>query len=134
MPDPHDDFTTYAHAQLPRLVTTAHLLSGATGDPREAADLVRRTLVGLRARWRRIPRDDVDFYVLRSLVKAFLRGARRQRALSDGVLKDTSARQRAVLVLLHREGLREAEVAQLLGWSAGAVGSRARRGLAVCGG
>ncbi|MGX9888750.1 sigma factor-like helix-turn-helix DNA-binding protein [Streptomyces sp. NPDC002276] len=134
MPDPHDDFTTYAHAQLPRLVTTAHLLSGATGDPREAAEPVRRTLVRVCARWRRIPRDDVDFYVLRSLVKEFLRGARRQRALSGGVLKDTSARQRAVLVLLHREGLREVEVAQLLGWSAGAVGSRARRGLAVCGG
>ncbi|WP_262059456.1 sigma factor-like helix-turn-helix DNA-binding protein [Streptomyces sp. STR69] len=134
MPDPHDDFTAYAHAQLPRLVATAHLLSGATGDPREAAEPVRRTLVGVCARWRRIPRDDVDFYVLRSLVKEFLRGARRQRALPDGVLKDTSARQRAVLVLLHREGLREVEVAQLLGWSAGAVGSRARRGLAVCGG
>jgi len=134
VPDPHDDFTAYAQAHLPRLVTTAHLLSGATGDPREAAELVRRTLVGLRARWRRIPRDDVDFYVLRSLVKEFLRGARRRRTLSAGVLKDTSARQRAVLVLLHREGLREAEVAQLLDWSAGAVGSRARRGLAVCGG
>ncbi|MFE2419871.1 sigma factor-like helix-turn-helix DNA-binding protein [Streptomyces hokutonensis] len=134
MPDPHDDFTAYAHAQLPRLVTTAHLLSGATGDPREATELVRRTLVGVCARWRRIPRDDVDFYVRRSLVKEFLRGARRQRPLSDGVLKDTSARQRAVLVMLHREGLREAEVAQLLGWSSGAVSSRARRGLAVCGG
>ncbi|MGW3107803.1 sigma factor-like helix-turn-helix DNA-binding protein [Streptomyces sp. NPDC001100] len=134
MPDPHDDFTAYAHAQLPRLVTTAHLLSGATGDPREATELVRRTLVGVCARWRRIPRDDVDFYVRRSLVKEFLRGAHRQRPLPDGVLKDTSARQRAVLVMLHREGLREAEVAQLLGWSAGAVNSRARRGLAVCGG
>ncbi|WP_427921530.1 sigma factor-like helix-turn-helix DNA-binding protein [Streptomyces sp. cg40] len=134
MPDPHDDFTAYAHAQLPRLVTTAHLLSGATGDPGEATELVRRTLVGVCARWRRIPRDDVDFYVRRSLVREFLRGARRQQVPSHGVLKDTSARQRAVLVMLHREGLREAEVAQLLGWSAGAVGSRARRGLAVCGG
>ncbi|SED93477.1 DNA-directed RNA polymerase specialized sigma subunit, sigma24 family [Streptomyces sp. 3213] len=134
MPDPHDDFTAYAQARLPRLVTTAHLLSGATGDPREATELVRRTLVGVCARWRRIPRDDVDFYVRRSLVKEFLRGARRQQAPSHGVLKDTSARQRAVLVMLHREGLREAEVAQLLGWSAGAVSSRARRGLAVCGG
>ncbi|MEV0740394.1 sigma factor-like helix-turn-helix DNA-binding protein [Streptomyces sp. NPDC050549] len=131
MPDLHDDFTAYAHAHLPRLVTTAHLLSG---DPRAAAELVRRALVRVCARWRRIPRDDVDFYVRRSLVKEFLRGARRRRSLPDGVLKDTSARQRAVLVLLHREGLREAEVAQLLGWSTGAVGSRARRGLAVCGG
>ncbi|MGH1553473.1 sigma factor-like helix-turn-helix DNA-binding protein [Streptomyces sp. L7] len=133
MPDPHDDFTAYAHAQLLRLVTTAHLLSGATGDSREATELVRRALVGVCARWRRIPRDDVDFHVRRSLVKEFLRGACRRRPPSDGVLKDTSARQRAVLVMLHREGLREAEVAQLLGWSSGAVSSRARRGLAVCG-
>ncbi|MDV9177036.1 sigma factor-like helix-turn-helix DNA-binding protein, partial [Streptomyces sp. W16] len=131
MPDPHDDFAAYTHDRLPRLVTTAHLLSD---DPREATELVRRTLVGVCARWRRIPRDDVDFYVRRSLVKEFLRRARRQQALTHGVLKDTSARQRAVLVMLHWEGLREAEIAQLLGWSAGAVSSRARRGLAVCGG
>jgi hypothetical protein len=134
VPHPQDGFAAYAHAGLPKLVTTAHLLSGDAGDPRETAELVRRTLVRVCARWRRIPRDDVDFYVRRCLVEEFLRRARRQRALPDGVLKVTSARQRAVLVMLHWEGLREAEIAQVLGWSAGAVGSRARRGLAVCGG
>jgi hypothetical protein len=94
---------------------------------------VRRTLVTVSARWRRIPRDDVDFYVRRSLVKEYLRRARRQQAPPQGVLAAPSARQRAVLVLLHREGLRETEIAQMLGWSAGAVRSRARRGLAACG-
>ncbi|MGW0835849.1 sigma factor-like helix-turn-helix DNA-binding protein [Streptomyces prunicolor] len=126
MPHSPDDFATYAHARLPELLTTAHLLSGDPGGPREATELVRRTLVKVCARWRRIPRDDVDFYVRRSLVKEYLRRARRGRT--------RSARQRAVLVLLHWEGLGEAEIAQLLGCSTGAVRSRARRGLAVCGG
>jgi DNA-directed RNA polymerase specialized sigma24 family protein len=40
-------------------------------------------------------------------------------------------RQRAVLVLRHWEGLSEAETAELLGCSAGAVRRQARRGLAV---
>jgi DNA-directed RNA polymerase specialized sigma24 family protein len=126
VPHSPDDFATYAHARLPELLTTAHLLSGGPGDPREATELVRRTLVKVCARWRRIPRDDVDFYVRRSLVKEYLRRARRRRT--------RSARQRAVLVLLHWEGLGEAEIAQLLGCSTGAVRSRARRGLAVYGG
>lgn len=155
MPHSHDDFAAYAHARLPGLVTTAHLLSGDPGDsinprnpndPREATELARRTLVRVCARWRRIPRDDVDFYVRRFLVKECLRGARgrgrtrgqrrerRQKALPQGVLAHLTTRQRVVLVLLHWEGLREAEIAQLLGWSAGAVRSRARRGLTACGG
>ncbi|WP_405991934.1 sigma factor-like helix-turn-helix DNA-binding protein [Streptomyces sp. NBC_00986] len=125
MPHSPDDFAPYAHTSLPRLLTTAHLLSGAPGDHREPTELVRRTLVRVCARWRRIPRDDVDFYVRRFLVKEYLRGSR-------GRARRAKA-QRAVLVLLHWEGLREAEIAQLLGWSAGAVRSRARRGLAVHG-
>lgn len=126
MPFPHDDFAAYAHARLPHLLTTAHLLADAPGDPREATELTRRTLVRVCARWRRIPRGDTDFYVRRFLVKEYLRGARgRSRRAKT---------QRAVLVLLHGEGLREAEVAQLLGRSRGAVRSRARRGLAVHGG
>ena len=126
MPHSPDDFAAYAHARLPELVTTAHLLSGNPGDRREATELVRRTLVRVCARWRRIPRADVDFYVRRFLVKEYLRGARGRSHRPKA--------QQAVLVLLHWEGLREAEIAQLLGWSAGAVRSRARRGLAVCGG
>ncbi|MEV6540906.1 sigma factor-like helix-turn-helix DNA-binding protein [Streptomyces sp. NPDC051665] len=126
MPHSPDDFTAYAHASLPQLVTTAHLLTGNPGDRREATELVRRTLVRVSARWHRIPRADVDFYVRRFLVKEYLRGARGRSHRPKA--------QRAVLVLLHWEGLREAEIAQLLGWSAGAVKSRARRGLALCGG
>ncbi|MFI9760710.1 sigma factor-like helix-turn-helix DNA-binding protein [Streptomyces sp. NPDC051963] len=131
MPHPHDDFAAYAQTGWPRLVTTAHLLAG---DPREAPELLRKALVGVCARWRRIPRDDVDFYVRRSLVKEHLRRARRRRTPPHEELRALSARQRAVLVMLHWEGLSETETAQLLGCSACAVRSRARRGLARCGG
>ncbi|MFJ9244577.1 sigma factor-like helix-turn-helix DNA-binding protein [Streptomyces sp. NPDC101776] len=142
MPHPRPDFAAYAHAGLPGLVTTAHLLHGDPDDPgdlgnsREATELVRRTLVEVCARWRRIPRDDVDFYVRRLLVEEYLRGARTRRGktVPHDASRAVSARQRAVLVLLHWEGLREAEIAQLLGCSTGAVRSHARRGLTVCGG
>ncbi|MGW1779354.1 sigma factor-like helix-turn-helix DNA-binding protein [Streptomyces sp. NPDC002143] len=117
----------------PRLVTTAYLL---TGDLDRAKELARDTLVVVCARWRRIPRDDVDFYARRSLVKGHLRRARRRKPVPQGVLgvlSAVSARQRVVLVMLHGEGLGEVEIAQLLGCSAGTVRSLAQRGLAVCG-
>ncbi|MFJ8005705.1 sigma factor-like helix-turn-helix DNA-binding protein [Streptomyces fagopyri] len=184
------DFTTYAAAAWPRLVRTAHLL---TGDLREAEDLVLATLARVRVRWRRIPRDDVAFYVRRSLVGHHLGRARRRRvtrlpasflsgrsrrpapdraeavtvavtvavtgadmatAAHAGMeaatergfpgrpptarsalpaLSALSARQRVVLVLRFDEGLGEAETAQLLGCSPGAVRALARRGLeALC--
>jgi RNA polymerase sigma-70 factor (sigma-E family) len=149
------EFAPYATAAWPRLVRTAHLL---TGDLHEAEDLVRTTLARVRARWRRIPRDDVDFYVRRSLVRTHLGRTRRGRAArlltpflperarravpvpTEAVgrrdalgraLAALPARRRAVMVLRHWEGLGEAEIAQLLGCSAGTVKAHARRGLAA---
>jgi RNA polymerase sigma-70 factor (sigma-E family) len=148
-------FAPYATAAWPRLVRTAHLL---TGDLHEAEDLVRTTLARVRARWRRIPRDDVDFYVRRSLVRTHLGRTRRGRAArllapflperarravpvpTEAVARRDAlgralaalpARRRAVVVLRHWEGLGEAEIAQLLGCSAGTVKAHARRGLAA---
>lgn len=114
------DFATYALANWPRLVVTARLL---TGDVATAEELVRRTLVRVSARWRRVPRDDVDFYVRRCLVRHHLARLRGRRA----------ARQRVVLVLRHWDGRPEAEIAQLLGTSAGAVRYIAKRGLKAAG-
>ncbi|MFF8021231.1 SigE family RNA polymerase sigma factor [Streptomyces sp. NPDC007896] len=149
------EFAPYATAAWPRLVRTAHLL---TGDLHEAEDLVRTTLARVRARWRRIPRDDVAFYVRRCLVRTHLGRTRRGRAarlltpfLSERArravpvrteavarrdalgraLAALPARRRAVVVLRHWEGLGEAEIAQLLGCSAGTVKAHARRGLAA---
>ncbi|MEU6261265.1 sigma factor-like helix-turn-helix DNA-binding protein [Streptomyces sp. NPDC047043] len=75
------------------------------------------------ARWRRVPRNDVDFHVRRCLVRGHLRRLRGRRA----------ARRRAVLVLRIREGLADAEIAQLLGCSVGAVRAHARHGLKAVG-
>lgn len=76
-PAGNGEFAPYATAAWPRLVRTAHLL---TGDRHQAEDLARTTLARVRARWRRIPRNDVDFYVRRSLVRTHLGRTRRRRA------------------------------------------------------
>ncbi|MFD1304305.1 sigma factor-like helix-turn-helix DNA-binding protein [Streptomyces kaempferi] len=137
------DFTTYATAAWPRLVRTAHLL---TGDLQEAEDLVLATLARVRTRWRRIPRDDVAFYVRRALVEHHLGRTRRRRVTrlpasflparprrpapaALATLTVLTARQRAVLVLRYGDGLSEAETAQLLGCAGGTVRTLARRGL-----
>ncbi|MFJ7075437.1 sigma factor-like helix-turn-helix DNA-binding protein [Streptomyces sp. NPDC098781] len=126
MPPTHDvlpaghDFAAYARANWPRLVVTARLL---TDDPGAARELVRTTLVRMCARWRRVPRDDVDFHVRRALVRGHLRPLRGRRA----------ARTRVVLVLRIWEGLGDAETAQLLGCSVGAVRARYRHGLRTAG-
>ncbi|WP_406373336.1 SigE family RNA polymerase sigma factor [Streptomyces sp. NBC_00647] len=147
------DFAEYATAAWPRLVRTAHML---TGDFHEAEDLVQTTLAKVYARWRRIPGDDIDFYVRRSLVNNNISRTRKrrvvhllmpfvperahhrepghaeavtQRAALDTALAALSARQRAVLVLRYWEDLGEAETAQLLGCSVGTVKTHARRGL-----
>ncbi|MEW2402509.1 sigma factor-like helix-turn-helix DNA-binding protein [Streptomyces sp. NPDC046862] len=126
MPPTHDvlpaghDFATYARTHWSRLVTTARLLDD---DPGAAEELVLRTLVRMCARWRRVPRDDVDFHVRRCLVQGHVRRLRGRRA----------ARRRAVLVLRAWEGLADAEIAQSLGCSVGAVRALAKQGLKATG-
>ncbi|MER5938198.1 sigma factor-like helix-turn-helix DNA-binding protein [Streptomyces sp. NPDC001928] len=126
MPPTHDalpaghDFATYARTHWPRLVVTARLL---TDDDGAARELVRRTLARMCVWWRRVPRDDVDFHVRRCLVRGHLRRLRGRRA----------ARRRTVLVLRFWEGLTDAETAQVLGCSAGAVRAQVRQGLRASG-
>ncbi|MEU6365219.1 SigE family RNA polymerase sigma factor [Streptomyces sp. NPDC046931] len=147
------DFAAYTAASWARLVRTACLL---TGDFHEAEDLVQTTLAKVYARWRRIPLDDVDFYVRRSLVNNNLSRIRRKRVVhlltpflpervhqpqagpAESVerraavmeaLAALSARQRTVLVLRYWEDLTEAEIAELLGCSLGTVKTHVRRGL-----
>ncbi|MDC0769551.1 sigma factor-like helix-turn-helix DNA-binding protein [Streptomyces sp. HD] len=114
------DFATYARTHWPWLVVTARLL---TDDPGAAEELVRRTLARMCAGWRRVPRDDRDFYVRRCLVRGHLRRLRGRRA----------ARRRTVLVLRFWEELTDGETAQVLGCSAGAVRAHVRHGLRATG-
>ncbi|MFI5549107.1 sigma factor-like helix-turn-helix DNA-binding protein [Streptomyces sp. NPDC051738] len=124
-PTPHalpagHDFAAYARTHWSGLLATARLL---TDDPGAAEELARRTLVRMCARWRRVPRNDVDFHVRRCLVRGHLRPVRGRRA----------ARRRAVLVLRFWEGLADAEIAQLLGCSVGSVRAQVRQGLKTAG-
>ncbi|MGW2516164.1 sigma factor-like helix-turn-helix DNA-binding protein [Streptomyces sp. NPDC001617] len=114
------DFAAYARTRWSGLLATARLL---TEDPGAAQELARRTLVRMCARWRHVPRNDVDFHVRRCLVRGHLRRLRGRRA----------ARRRAVLVLRVWEGLADAEIAQVLGCSVGAVRAHARHGLKAAG-
>ncbi|MFF6979232.1 sigma factor-like helix-turn-helix DNA-binding protein [Streptomyces sp. NPDC008343] len=114
------DFAAYARTHWSRLVATARLL---TDDAGAAEELARRTLVRMCARWRGVPRDDVDFHVRRCLVRSHLRPLRGRRA----------ARRRTVVVLRIWEGLADAEIAQVLGCSVGAVRAHARHGLKEAG-
>ncbi|OKK05807.1 RNA polymerase subunit sigma-24 [Streptomyces sp. CB03234] len=144
------DFAEYATASWPRLVRTAQLL---TGDFHEAEDLVQTTLAKLYARWRWIPRDEIDMYVRRALVNNNLSRLRKRRVVhllmpflpekahrshAESVeahtvlweaLGDLSARQRAVMVLRYWEDLSEQDIADVLNCSVGTVKTHARRGL-----
>ncbi|WP_327288748.1 SigE family RNA polymerase sigma factor [Streptomyces sp. NBC_01198] len=154
-------FAAFAAQAWPRLVRTAHLL---TGDFQEAEDLVQHTLAKVYGRWRSIPRDEVDTYVRSALVNnnrsrvrkrrvtellmPFLAGqsepsgqserppsghsdALDERAAVLEVLKVLSARQRTVLVLRFYEDMSEQEIAWTLNCSVGTVKTHTRRGLAA---
>lgn len=154
-PAEDDGFTAFAVGAWPRLVRTAQLL---TGDFHEAEDLVQTTLAKVYARWRRIPREEIDLYVRRALINNNLSRIRRKRVVhlltpvlpeslrhtSAGhaetveqrtallaALADLTVRQRAVMVLRYWEDLTEQEIAGVLHCSIGTVKTHARRGLAA---
>ncbi|HWJ09143.1 MAG TPA: SigE family RNA polymerase sigma factor [Nocardioides sp.] len=147
--DPHwRSFEEYVTARWAALHRTAHLISG---DPTVAEDLLQATMVKVMAQWPRVRRaDSPDAYVRRMLLNELLgerrkTGRRGQRAHLVPVpvpVADPAAttadrldlwdrvqllppRQRAVLVLRYYEDLSEAEIAEVLGVSAGTVKSQA---------
>ncbi|GHE04089.1 sigma factor-like helix-turn-helix DNA-binding protein [Streptomyces alanosinicus] len=136
-PGDRPEFGEYAAVAWPRLLRTARLL---TGDPAGADALARTALSDAYARWRRIPGNDTDFYVRRLLVRRHLRrrprgaGTRlRPKTPLTRALAALPARQRVVLVLRLGEDLGRLEIAEMLGWSVGAVKSYERRGLKALG-
>ncbi|MFC0602156.1 SigE family RNA polymerase sigma factor [Streptomyces palmae] len=148
-------FAEFAAAAWPRLVRTAHML---TGDFHEAEDLVQTTLTKVYARWWRIPYDEIDAYVRRALVNNNLSRIRKkrvvhllmpflpepvhrahgghaeitaERAALTQALASLPARQRTVMVLRYFEDLSDQEIAAVLDCSLGTVKTHARRGLAA---
>jgi RNA polymerase sigma-70 factor (sigma-E family) len=146
-------FTAFVQASGARHLRTAVLL---TGDWHAAEDLVQASLVKLYRAWPGIDQGDggADAYLRRIIVnthRSWWRARWRreapvaelpdnpgtdedadQRALAASIrqaLGRLSPRQRAVLVLRYYEDLPEAEIAALLGCSAGTVKAHASRGL-----
>jgi RNA polymerase sigma-70 factor (sigma-E family) len=125
-----------------------------TGDWALAEDLLQTALAKAYPRWSRVLRDDPEAYVRKIMVNTWSSWWRRRwrgelptRQLPEVAAPDSYAdvdsrhalraalaqlppRQRAVVVLRYHQDLSEAQVAELLGISAGTVKSQAARALA----
>lgn len=142
-------YLDYVHGRLTALRRVALMLCG---DEYQADDLVQETITKLYANWPRISRaDNVDGYVHRMLVHAFLDERRRgwwrvrllgepperpdpvqereDRAIVRTALKKVPPKQQAVLVLRFLCDLPVGEVAAILGVSDGTVKSQTSHGL-----
>jgi len=145
------DFAVYAEARWSRLVRSARLLGCS---PEDAEDVAQTALLQTMRAWSRVERaGDIDAYVYRILVNAYLKS--RQRAarviprsvvdedrvvsvdhdVSLGVtveeaLSRLPTKQRSVLVLRFYSDLTEQQTAEVLGIAVGTVKSRASRALA----
>jgi RNA polymerase sigma-70 factor (sigma-E family) len=146
-------FQEFVRARWSHLVRTAYLL---TGDVHHAEDLTQTALAKAYRSWRRVSRsDNPEAYVRRMLVSCNSDRFRKRRVAEaltaspperaghdDAVsradersalltaLAGLPPRQRAVVVMRYWEDLSEAEVAEVLGCSAGTVKSQASKGLA----
>jgi RNA polymerase sigma-70 factor (sigma-E family) len=144
-------FNGFVSARSRHLLQTAYLL---TGDRHRAEDLLQTALTRAYLRWDRIESEDPEGYVRRTLANAHIDWWRRKpwreeptaeppdlpapdqvtafdvRQAVLEALAGLSRRQRAVVVLRYYEDLSEAEIANVLGCSAGTVKSAASRALA----
>ena len=144
-------FRGFVASRTAALLRSAYLL---VGDHGQAEDLVQTALVKTYLAWSRIREPAaLEAYVRRTMATtatSWWRGRRFRERIVDQIpdratdgdldagadrdsvwshLREVPARQRAVLVLRYYEGMSEAEIAETLGLSRGAVKSHASRGL-----
>ena len=148
-----DDFVAFVDARSAALLRTARLLSA--GDQHAAEDLVQTALEKAYVAWPRIQRKGAQESYVRSIMTRSAIDRTRQRTRRGEVvtaevpdvpvhqvgpedrdhvfalLGALPPRQRAVMVLRYYDDLSEAQIAQALGCSAGAVKSHASRALSV---
>ncbi|MEU1281818.1 SigE family RNA polymerase sigma factor [Streptomyces sp. NPDC005805] len=145
------DFRDFVAARWPRMLRTAHLL---TGHHHDAEDLVQAALAKAYVKWDRVRRaEDPDSYVWRIMINTHRDRLRRVRlrewlttripesaapdradAVTErGAVLDALAqltpRQRTVVVLRYLEDRSESEVAALLGTGVGTVRTHVARAL-----
>ncbi|GAA4461622.1 SigE family RNA polymerase sigma factor [Phytohabitans houttuyneae] len=143
------DYVAYVGPRLERLRRVAYLLCH---DWHRADDLVQVTVTRLYVHWRRVQgADDIDRYVHRILINAFLSERRKASSRETPVrqLPDTAApqvdeattfavraalarvpaRQRATIVLRFYCDLTVEQAAEVLSCSAGTVKSQTAKGL-----
>ncbi|MFV0134536.1 SigE family RNA polymerase sigma factor [Streptomyces sp. HMX87] len=146
-----DEFRSFVDGNWPRLLRTAHLL---TGHHQDAEDLVQAALARAYTRWERIlGARSPEAYVWRILINTNADRLRRrklgewlthwlpERSAPDctdrlverdvllAALRALPVRQRATVVLRYLEDRSESEVAELLGTSVGTVRSQTARAL-----
>jgi RNA polymerase sigma-70 factor (sigma-E family) len=145
-----EDFHAYVRGRAAALRRSAYLLCG---DSHQADDLVQETLTTAYARWARVSRaDNVDAYVQRILLRAFINERRRgwwkvrlfgtttperptagpgmeEREVLRAALSQLTPSQQAVLVLRFLCDQSVADVARSLGYSEGAVKSQTHHAL-----
>jgi RNA polymerase sigma-70 factor (sigma-E family) len=146
------EFDAFVVARMGALVRFAYAL---TGDVGHAEDLVQTALMRVYVRSRRAAPDDPERYTRRVVINANISRFRRRRVTESLVectpevaapdrpeataeqadtlrrlLGSLPPRQRTVLALRYSADLAEAEIADLMGISAGTVKSLASRGLA----
>jgi RNA polymerase sigma-70 factor (sigma-E family) len=148
-----DDFVAFVDARSAALLRTARLLTA--GDQHAAEDLVQTALEKAYVAWPRIQRKGAQESYVRSIMTRAAIDRTRQRTRRGEVVTDEvpdipvhqvgpedrdqvfallevlSPRQRAVVVLRYYDDLSEAQIAEALGCSAGAVKSHASRAMAV---
>jgi len=145
------EFTAFVSSAQTPLLRMAYAL---TGDSHAARDLVQEALLKTYLAWGRIRTDDALAYTRRIIVNQRIdtwRKTGKETAsgeLPEGVRPDGSGtvdardslvrllatlpeQQRKIVVLRHYADMSEAQVAEQLGISVGAVKSAASRGLAA---
>ncbi|MFC5267709.1 SigE family RNA polymerase sigma factor [Kribbella qitaiheensis] len=148
------DFDTWVLRRGAALLRFAYLV---TRDHSRAEEAVQDALVSAYSRWSRIlQHGDPEAYVRRSIVNADIsrwrKFLRRETPVGDAAVFDSAGvdhagshaeqdavwnlcaslptRQRAAVVLRYYEGLPDAEIAEILGCTAGTVRSQIHRALA----